>query len=256
MAQRFDLNRTLITGEAITVAGDVGATSTGYAAFSASDTGVIVYAKHIRLPGELRWLDRSGNPAGTLGTPAEYLDFELSPDERTIAVSRVDPKPTSADVWLLDLARNVTTRFTVDPQTDASALWSPDGGRIVFRSNRHGFSELYQKRSSGTEPEQPILDPEATPDGGSEPRWRRDGNELYYLSSSNRLMSVPIPGGNAFDFGVPKALFETRVPLTGNPYRSNYAVTADGQRFLINTRIEDAPSPINIILNWTALLRK
>ena len=69
-------------------------------------------------------------------------------------------------------------------------------------------------------------------------------------------MSVAIPGGNAFDFGVPKALFDTRVPLTGNPYQSNYAVTADGQRFLINTRIEDAPSPINVILNWTALLKK
>jgi hypothetical protein len=46
------------------------------------------------------------------------------------------------------------------------------------------------------------------------------------------------------------------VPLTGNPYRSNYAVSANGQRFLINTRIEEAPSPVNIILNWTALLKK
>jgi hypothetical protein len=55
---------------------------------------------------------------------------------------------------------------------------------------------------------------------------------------------------------VPRELFDTHVPLTGNPYRSNYAVTANGQRFLVNTRIENAPSPINVILNWTALLRK
>jgi hypothetical protein len=47
----------------------------------------------------------------------------------------------------------------------------------------------------------------------------------------------------------------TDVPI-GNPYRSNYAVTANGQRLLVNTRIEDAPSPVNIILNWTALLNK
>jgi hypothetical protein len=51
-------------------------------------------------------------------------------------------------------------------------------------------------------------------------------------------MSVPIPGARAFDFGVPKVLFDTHVPLLGNPYRSNYAVTANGQRFLVNTRIE------------------
>ncbi len=341
MAQVFDVDRMSISGEAVAVGGDVGVTSTAYAAFSASHTGVIGHVRNIALPGDLRWFDRSGNAAGSVGTPGEYLDFELSPDERFVALSRVDPKLKSADVWLLDLARNVTTKFTTDPMTEASALWSPDGGRIVFRSNRHGNSELYLKRSSGTEAEQPVLDPGAnliasdwsldgksivytrtgttgfdiwvwgieanakpqpavstalnamhgrlspngrwlayasdesgelqvyvqpfpatgekrqiSPDGGSEPRWRRDSNELFYLASNNKLMSVAISGGNAFDFGVPKALFDTRVPLTGNPYRSNYAVTANGQRFLVNTRIEDAPSPINIILNWTALLEK
>jgi hypothetical protein len=60
----------------------------------------------------------------------------------------------------------------------------------------------------------------------------------------------------AVRLGVPKVLFSTRPPLTGNPYRSNYAVTANGQRFLVNARIEDAPSAINVILNWTALLKK
>ncbi len=341
MAQRFDVDRMSISGEAVAVGGDVGVTTTAYAAFSASQTGVIGHVRNIALPGDLRWFDRSGNAAGSVGTPGEYLDFELSPDERFVALSRVDPKLKSSDVWLLDLARNVPTKFTTDPTNEASALWSPDGGQIVFRSNRHGNSELYQKRSSGTEAEQPLLDPGAnliasdwsqdgksivytrtgttgfdiwvwgieanakpqpavstilnamhgrlspngrwlayasdesgelqvyvqpfpptgekrtiSPNGGSEPRWRRDGNELFYLASSNELMSVSIPGGNAFDAGVPKVLFDTRVPLTGNPYRSNYAVTANGQRFLINTRIEDAPSPINVILNWTALLEK
>ncbi len=341
MAQPFDLDRMSTTAEAVEIASDIGVTATGYAAFSASHT-VIVHARHIGLPGELRWFDRSGNHTGSVGTTAEYLDFELSPDERTVAVSPVDPKLKSADVWLLDLARNVPTKFTRDPQNDASALWSPDGGSIVFRSNRHGYSELYRRRSSGTEAELAILSKEAnvvgsdwsldgksivytktssssgfdiwvlptdgdmkprlvvrsalnamhgrlspngrwlayasdesgelqvyvqpfpttgdkrtiSPDGGSEPRWRRDGNELFYLAPSNKLMSVPIPGGSAFDFGTPRALFDVHVPLTGNPYRSNYTVTANGQRFLINTRIEDTPSPINIILNWTSLLNK
>jgi hypothetical protein len=69
-------------------------------------------------------------------------------------------------------------------------------------------------------------------------------------------MSVAIPGGNAFDAGAPSALFDVQVPLTGNPYRSNFAVTRDGQRFLINTRIDEGPGSINVVLNWTALLKK
>ena len=68
----------------VAIAGDVGATTTGYAAFSASDTGVFVHAKQIGLTGELRWFDRSGNPAGLVGTSAEYIDFELSPDGRLL----------------------------------------------------------------------------------------------------------------------------------------------------------------------------
>ena len=63
MAQPFDLDRMAITGEAIALGGDVGATGTGYSALSASHTGVIVHAKNIALAGELRWFDRSGNPA-------------------------------------------------------------------------------------------------------------------------------------------------------------------------------------------------
>ena len=115
---------------------------------------MIAHATQIGLPGELRWFDRSGHGGGSVGAPAEYLDFELSPDERTVAVSRVDPALHTADVWLLDPARNVSTRFTLDPQNDASALWSPDGGRIAFRSNRHGqhrdLPETIEWNGSGT----------------------------------------------------------------------------------------------------------
>jgi Tol biopolymer transport system component len=235
----------------------------------------------------------------------------------------------------------VSTRFTVDSKNDASALWSPDGSTVVFRSNRSGSSDLYQKRSSGTEAEKALLDAGAnlitndwsadgkwivftrtasttgfdiwvwptsggkpqlavhtaqnamhgrlspngrwmayasdgsgelqvyvepfpgtgekrqvSPDGGSEPRWRRDGNELFYLAANEQLMNVPIPGGNAFNAGSPQRLFDARVPLTGNPYRSNYAVTADGKRFLVNTRIDTAQAPINVVVNWPALLKR
>ena len=93
--------------------------------------------------------------------------------------------------------------------------------------------------------------------GGSEPRWRRDGRELFFLGSDMRMMSVDIPAGNALAAGVSRALFQTRVPLTGNPYRTNYAVSRDGQRFLVNTSTaEGLSSPLTILLNWPALLRR
>ena len=64
-------------------------------------------------------------------------------------------------------------------------------------------------------------------------------------------------GGNAFNAAVPKPLFAARVPLSGNPYRTNYDVTADGQRFLVNTRTADnTPSPITVTLNWPELLKQ
>jgi hypothetical protein len=70
-------------------------------------------------------------------------------------------------------------------------------------------------------------------------------------------MSVTIPEGDAFAAGVPKTLFQTRVPLTGNPYRTNYAVSRDGQRFLVNTSSDEGlSSPLTIVLNWTALLER
>ena len=69
-------------------------------------------------------------------------------------------------------------------------------------------------------------------------------------------MSVDIPHGNPFEASVPRGLFDVRVPLSGNPYRTNYTVSADGQRFLVNTRVEEPVSPIRVVLNWTALLPK
>ena len=160
MAQPFDLNRMSITGEAVAVAGDVGATTTGYAAFSASHTGVIVHAKNIGLPGELRWFDRSGN-AGGIGRHARRVSRFRALAGRADCCRQ--PGGSQAQVGRRLAARSRPQRLRRGspsiPMNDASALWSPDGGRIVFRSNRRGTTDLYQKRSSGTESEQPILDP-------------------------------------------------------------------------------------------------
>ena len=103
--------------------------------------------------------------------------------------------------------------------------------------------------------------------GGSQPRWRPDGKELFYVAADAdaRLMVVPIavaPQGRAVTAGAPVALFPTRlangtgISLTGSASRALYAVAADG-RFLINVTVEaDRTTPITIVQNWDAALKK
>ena len=88
--------------------------------------------------------------------------------------------------------------------------------------------------------------------GGSNPRFRRDGQELFYVATDGQMMAVKINTGT---FETPKALFKTRL-LTGliQPW-IEYDVTADGQRFLIGTQVGE-PTPVSVILNWMAGLKK
>ena len=83
--------------------------------------------------------------------------------------------------------------------------------------------------------------------GGTRPTWRRDGKELFYLSTDRKLMAVPITVGASVAPGTPQALFAA--DITG------YAPSADGQRFLVNAPAGGqaaAASPITVVLNWTA----
>ena len=95
--------------------------------------------------------------------------------------------------------------------------------------------------------------------GGTQPRWRHDGNEIYYIAPDARLMAVPAmatAGGSTLDIGVPVPLFRTRLATGGGvtPGRPEYVVAPDG-RFLMNTIVENtAASPITVIVNWTAAL--
>jgi hypothetical protein len=94
-------------------------------------------------------------------------------------------------------------------------------------------------------------------DGGSDPKWRSDGRELFYVSPKHKLMSVRLRPGSRFEAGVPTELFEMPVPDLVAAFPNNYVVSADGQRFLVNTVVPDAPSsPISVVINWAAELTR
>jgi hypothetical protein len=93
--------------------------------------------------------------------------------------------------------------------------------------------------------------------GGWEPKWRSDGRELFYISAEHKLMSAKVQPGSTFEAGVPAELFKLNIPDFTPSYPNNYVVTADGQRFLVNSLVESAvSSPISVELNWTAEMRR
>jgi hypothetical protein len=93
--------------------------------------------------------------------------------------------------------------------------------------------------------------------GGMQPEWRRDGKELFYISADGKMTAVPVTtDGATFSAGTPRALFDVDVPEANAPFPSHYAVTADGQRFLVNTVVDQPPRPtLTVILNWLEQLK-
>jgi len=333
MAQRFDADKLQATGEAFPVVEHLRPWD-----FSVSENGVLVYITGNPVLNQLTWFDRGGKPVDTVGPPGHYFFPRLSPDEKRVAVVCSNPASGwNSDIWQID-QRGVPSPLTSDPAFDTDPVWSPDGSRIAFDSDREGVWSLYQKLSSGAGNDEELLKGDEVMDwspdgrfilygilrgtffepwvlpmfgdrkpyqllqtelidygtfspngrwvayesdetgtvevyvrefqgsggkwrvstgGGSLPRWRRDGKELFYLSggkhlfylSEGKMMAVEVKAsGASFEAGVPKLLFERG---------RDFDVSRDGQRFLIPVPVEEGSSaPITVVMNWTADLKR
>ena len=151
---------------------------TAVAVFSASENGILVtQSARGELSARLQWYTRDGKPDGAVGDPGEYLGVVLSPDGRLAAATIVDPATSTFDLWIVDVARGVRTRFTFDPGNDRLPVWSPDGRSIVFSSNRKGHEDLYRKSLEGSGEEEPIL----VSNVDKEPcAWTPDGRAIVF----------------------------------------------------------------------------
>ena len=120
---------------------------------------------------------------------------------------------------------------------------------MAYVSNETGRDEIYVVNVPEVTKKWPISNA-----GGGKPRWRRDGSELFFVDAAGMLMSVSIGGTQEIEAGVPKPLFDLRAtPSDG----WNYAVSANGQRFLVLRSPDNAAAtPITIVLNWAETLKK
>ena len=363
-AQAFDARRLELSGEAVPIAEDV--SYTGAPMLSVSTTGVLAYRTGVPSGSnspitQLTWFDRTGKTLGTVDEPGRYNTVALSPDGTRVAFSRIRRGAREAgelggnlanlglgnfELWVHEFARNTSTQLTFGSGVDWMAVWSPDGSRIVFASDRDGNFNLYQKVSSGAGDEDTVLKTTKTkmpydwsrdghfllysspvtpgqksdlwylpltgndrrpvlylqtdasvskarfsPDGrfvaytsdasgmnevyvqpfpmasggkwkigsGYQPYWRRDGKELFYISTDAKLMAVDVTTDPEFTVKTPKALFPT--PIWGPPmFVTRYDVTGNGKKFLINALrpagTGTPSSPITVVLNWQAGLKK
>jgi Tol biopolymer transport system component len=131
--------------------------------------------------------------------------------------------------------------------------FSPDGKWVAYASNESGKWEIFVAPFPG-----PGGNSRVSSAGGSEPRWRRDGKELFYLSPDGKMMAVDVKPGATFEAGVARPLFQThrRIHVSSTDQFS-YDVSADGQRFLVSNDVGGSTSPqLTAVLHWTAGLKQ
>jgi Tol biopolymer transport system component len=162
LTQSFDTRQMKLTGEPLPIAEqvrrDLSFLSDVRGSFSVSDNGVLVYDSSInRQSKQLVWVDRQGKLIRSLDAVGASTLSYLSPDEKRVVVDRLDDQTGSYDLWLYDVGGGGASQFTFDPAVDRCPLWSADGRRIIWQSNREGQHDFYWKAASGTGQDELLL---------------------------------------------------------------------------------------------------
>ncbi|MGH9366633.1 MAG: protein kinase domain-containing protein [Thermoanaerobaculia bacterium] len=178
VGQPFDAKAGRTTGEPIPLAEQIGTDSVGLARFSVSREGTLAYRTG-ESGSRLLWRDRTGRELKSEGDAGEFWNPALSRAGDRLAFELEDPRSGKADIWIRDLARGVSSRFTFHAANDFAPVWSIDGGRVVFSSDRGGNFDLFEKTSSGEGEEKLLLENKEMKLASD---WSRDGRYIAYSS--------------------------------------------------------------------------
>ena len=195
VAHPFDSRRLELTADPIPIGDKLAPGALGLGAFSTSRNGTLAFRPGAGRRGEILWMDRTGKSLGVASPDGQHGDFALSPDGTRLAVG-VRTGGQGEDIWVRDLARGTNNRFTFDPADDSAPLWTPDGRRIVFSSDRGGRADLYVKDAAGIGAEQVLFADKTDKFAGA---ISRDGRWLVYLhfdedATGANVSALPLVG--------------------------------------------------------------
>jgi Tol biopolymer transport system component len=188
VAQRLDLTTRTLTGEPVSVANDVEVASISSSGLMAYRTG------SANAPRQFAWFDARGDQLETIGEPGNLAAFDLSPDGKRVAVTV--RSSNTADIWIMEVARGLRTRFTFVEAANSNPIWSPDGRSLVFVSTRSGHADIYKKSVDGAVGSEELLladDRDKRPES-----WSPDGRYLLFAATDPKtktdLWILPMTG--------------------------------------------------------------
>ena len=195
-AQDFDPDRLSLSGSPSVVGERVAIDPASFSlgAFAASSEALIVFRTvGVGRSRQLVWLDRMGRPLEPAGDLHDGVSPSLSPDGRRVAIYQTVNGNT--DIWILELARHVFTRFTSGDTLENYPIWSPDSRYVLFGSNPKGHLDLYRKPADGVGAEDLLL---STPQTKNALDWSSDGRFILYRVASPEtgydLWAMPLQG--------------------------------------------------------------
>jgi Tol biopolymer transport system component len=328
-AQPFDTGRGELSGDPVAISEDVGL-------FTVSETGTLVSRQTSAEHTQLTWFDRGGKALGTLGPVGDYSGIQLSPDNKRVAAVYHRALSGYFAIWLIDVARNLATPFSLERERSMAPAWSPDSTRLYFASTSRN-EQLFVKAPGDANAESVLSSPgkvieplDVSPDGrfllgaladstgtpgrkllysvvgkddwrpllssnfreqygafspdgkwvayqsnetgaqeiwltdfpggkqkhrisergGREPRWKANGEELFYIGGDDMLMVAAIGPDPGSAPSVP--LFRVG-PVPAGP-GWHYAVTSDGQKFLVQVGRPDQSRTLHVVFNWPQIV--
>jgi Tol biopolymer transport system component len=173
-----------------------------------------------------------------------------SADGRFLAYTKLDGPVGKGDIWVLPLTgeRKPFPFIQTSQFGEGRAQFSPDGRFIAYDSDESGTRQVYVAAFPGPGGKQQV-----SPSGGEDPVWRRDGRELFFLAGGKIMAAEVKTNGSGLDIGNAQLLFD---PHSGFGGFAHYDVTRDGNRFIVATLGEGGSAPMNLVVNWTADLKK